>query len=150
MIQDGSIEGALVVAANNITQPNCGYLFEYLDLLTSEECCRSFDENANGYVRSESSIALFLQRKQDAKRIYAKIEFCDTFYEGLLSHTLLGYDEEYLKNCLLKIYERNGGDAIAKDLAFMELSGTAIKVRKSYILGYIVRRAMCNFYAYSP
>lgn len=85
---------------------------------------------ANGFVRSESSVALFLQREQDAKRIYARINFCDSLYDGSLHHTLLGYDEEYLKNLLLKIYERNGGDAIAADLAFMELSGSAVKVRK--------------------
>lgn len=136
MIQDGSIEGALVVAASVITHPNSSYIFDNLNMLTSEEFCCPFDENASGYVRSDGSVALFLQRKQDAKRIYAKFNFCDTLYEGLLRHTLLGYDEEYLRNSILKIYERNGGDAIAKDLAFLELSGTAVKVCKRQNISY--------------
>lgn len=83
---------------------------------------------ANGFVRSESTVALFLQREQDAKRIYAKINFSDSLYDGSFPQTILGHSEEYLRNLLSTIYERNGGDTIAADLAFMELSGSAVKV----------------------
>ena len=82
-------------------------------------------------MRSESTVALFLQRAQDAKRQYAKLEFCDVYFDGLSPHTLLGYDEEYLRNSLRRIYERNEGGVSAEDLAFIELTGCAIKVEYS-------------------
>lgn len=89
--------------------------------------------SANGFVRSESTVAIFLQRAQDAKRQYAKLVFCDNFFEGLTGHCLLGYDDEYIKNSLREIYERNKSAALAQDIAFMELTGCAIKVEYSSV-----------------
>lgn len=89
--------------------------------------------SANGFVRSECSVVFFLQREQDAKRQYAKLLLCDVIFEGLSSHTLLGYDEKYLKNSLRKIYERNENAAVAEDIAFLELTGCAVEVNQSII-----------------
>lgn len=35
--------------------------------------CKSFVDGANGYVRSESVSAVFIQKAKDARRIYAKV-----------------------------------------------------------------------------
>ncbi|KAK7602862.1 hypothetical protein V9T40_006836 [Parthenolecanium corni] len=83
---------------------------------------------ANGFVKSESTVVFFLQREEDAKRQYAKLLLCDNIFEGLSSHTLTGYDEEYLKNSLSKIYERNMDSVPSEDIAFVELTGCAIKI----------------------
>lgn len=41
--------------------------------LSKDGYSRSFDEGANGYVRSDAIVALFLQKSNDAKRIYAHL-----------------------------------------------------------------------------
>lgn len=102
---------------------------------------------ANGFVRSEGAVVLFLQREQDAKRQYAKLLLCDTIFEGLSSHTLLGYDEEYLKNSLSKIYERNENASVVEDVAFVELTGCAVKVQK-YFLFFKLRYRWLGFRIY--
>lgn len=84
--------------------------------------------SANGFVRSEGTVAFFLQREQDAKRHYAKLLLCDNIFDGLSSHTLLGYDEEYVKNSLTQIYERNMNSLYPEDIGFVELTGCATKV----------------------
>ncbi|KAK7571973.1 hypothetical protein V9T40_014445 [Parthenolecanium corni] len=130
-ISDGTIEAAVVIAVSNISDPKFSYQYMNLDLLSLEGISRSFDKNANGFVRSESAVAFFLQREQEAKRQYAKLILCDTIFDGLSSHTLLGYDEEYLKNSLNKIYERNAEGTLAEDVAFLELTGSAVKKLES-------------------
>lgn len=44
--------------------------------------CRPFDKDATGYTRSEAINCLFIQRKRDAKRVYASIVYSKTNCDG--------------------------------------------------------------------
>lgn len=88
--------------------------------------CKSFDEAANGYVRSEAVCVLYLQKAKYAKRVYAKVVHaktnCDgykeqgiTYPSGPLQQRLL---EEFYEECEIK----------PSDLAWIEAHGTGTKV----------------------
>lgn len=59
-----------------------------MGVIAKDGFCRPFDEKASGYTRSEAICVMYLQRKKDAKRIYANLVYskanCDGFkIEGI-------------------------------------------------------------------
>lgn len=44
--------------------------------------CRPFDQNASGYTRSEAICCLFLQKRKQAKRVYANFLYSKTNCDG--------------------------------------------------------------------
>jgi len=62
--------------------------FYRLGVLAKDGICRSFDENAHGYVRSESVSTLFLQKRRDAKRVYATVVYSKTNVDGFKNEGL--------------------------------------------------------------
>jgi fatty acid synthase len=51
--------------------------------MTSQECkCKAFDASADGYARAEALGVLLLQKKKDAKRVYATIRHTKTNADG--------------------------------------------------------------------
>jgi fatty acid synthase len=67
----GECDAALVCGANLMLSPSMFIKSTKVDAISMTGFCRPFDEDADGYVKSEAVGALFLQRKRDAKRIYA-------------------------------------------------------------------------------
>lgn len=59
-----------------------------MGVIAKDGYCRPFDHKASGYTRSEAVCVMYLQRKKDAKRIYANVIYskanCDGFkIEGI-------------------------------------------------------------------
>lgn len=59
-----------------------------MGVIAKDGFCRPFDHKASGYTRSEAVCVMYLQRKRDAKRIYANLVYskanCDGFkIEGI-------------------------------------------------------------------
>lgn len=48
-------------------------LYCSLGVLSIDGKCKSFDETADGYVRSEAASVILLQKAKNAKRIYAEV-----------------------------------------------------------------------------
>lgn len=72
-IKKGDCESALVIGTALIFSP---YIIESMQkskIINAEGKSQPFDKNASGYVRGESVSVIYLQKKQDAKRIYASI-----------------------------------------------------------------------------
>ncbi|XP_047000141.1 fatty acid synthase-like [Schistocerca americana] len=72
-ISEGRCKAALIGSANQVLYPNPCHHMAKAGLLSPDGATRSFDDAGNGYGRSEASVALFLQRKRDAKRIYCSV-----------------------------------------------------------------------------
>ncbi|KAK7792287.1 hypothetical protein R5R35_011034 [Gryllus longicercus] len=72
-IQSGQVECALVGGTNLVLHPYVSLQFMRLGVLSKEGMCRPMDEDANGYTRSEAIAAVFLQRANDARRVYATV-----------------------------------------------------------------------------
>ncbi|CAI6352158.1 unnamed protein product [Macrosiphum euphorbiae] len=125
-IRDGHCDSALVGGCNLCLHPYVSLQFARLGVLCADGRCKSFDEAANGYVRSEAVCVLYLQKAKNAKRVYAKVVHaktnCDgykeqgiTYPSGPLQQRLL---EEFYEECEIK----------PSDLAWIEAHGTGTKV----------------------
>jgi fatty acid synthase len=78
----GECDAALVCGANLMLSPHIMAMSRKIDAINANGFCRPFDHEADGYVKSESAGVLFLQRKRDAKRIYASILHTKTNCDG--------------------------------------------------------------------
>ncbi len=67
-IQSGECEGALVGGVNVIASPYIHHSFSKNGMLNKEGRCKSFDQDANGYVRSEGVVCLYLKPLAAAQR----------------------------------------------------------------------------------
>lgn len=125
-IRDGHCDAAIVGGSNLCLHPYVSLQFARLGVLSADGRCKSFDEAANGYCRSEAISVVYLQKKKDARRIYATVVHaktnCDgfkeqgiTFPSGPLQQKLL---EDFYQECLVD----------PSKLAWIEAHGTGTKV----------------------
>lgn len=67
-LRQGNCDMALTGAVNLILRAEAHASFSSLQALATSGRCRSFDESADGYIRSEGSAVLVLKRLEDARR----------------------------------------------------------------------------------
>ncbi|XP_049273337.1 fatty acid synthase-like [Rhipicephalus sanguineus] len=72
-IRSGRCEAAIVGGASVTLDPHLMTNFNLLGVLSKDGKCRPFDSKSNGYVRSETVGAFFVQRYSDARRVYARV-----------------------------------------------------------------------------
>ncbi|XP_065298319.2 fatty acid synthase-like [Dermacentor albipictus] len=72
-LRSGRCEGAIVGAGNLNLDPCVAVNFRQLGVLSDDGKCKAFDSSGDGYVRSETVGSMFLQRRSDARRVYAKV-----------------------------------------------------------------------------
>nr|WIW72532.1 fatty acid synthase [Kerria lacca] len=125
-IRDGICDAAIVGGCNLCLHPYVSLQFARLGVLSPDGKCKSFDESANGYCRSETVAVVLLQKMKDARRVYARLVHaktnCDgykeqgiTYPSGLMQKRLL---EEFYEECEIK----------PNSLNFIEAHGTGTKV----------------------
>ena len=67
-LRNHEADAALAGAVNLILSPDVTVAFSKARMLSSDGCCRPFDEDANGYVRGEGCGLVMLKRLTDAVR----------------------------------------------------------------------------------
>lgn len=128
-IRDGYCDSALVGGCNLCLHPYLSLQFARIGALSMDGRCKSLDEAANGYARSEAVCVLYLQKVKHAKRVYARVVHAKTnndgykeqgitYPSGILQQRLL---EEFYDECEIK----------PSDIAWVEAHGTGTKVRIS-------------------
>lgn len=65
-IRDGECREALVGGVNIICHPENSIAYYKAGMLSADGVCRPFDSKANGYVRSEGAVMLFIKPLKDA------------------------------------------------------------------------------------
>ncbi|KAJ8679083.1 hypothetical protein QAD02_014870 [Eretmocerus hayati] len=125
-IRDGLCDAALVGGANLCLHPYVSLQFSRLGVLSPDGRCKSFDESANGYARSEAISVIFLQKAKDAKRIYATYLHGKTNCDGFKEQGIT-FPSSIMQGKLLKeFYEEIGVPPTSLD--FIEAHGTGTKV----------------------
>ncbi|CAH2981095.1 unnamed protein product [Chilo suppressalis] len=72
-IRAGHCDAAIVAGSNLCLKPGNSLNFHRLSMLSPDGRCAAFDASGKGYVRSEAVVAVLLQRRSDARRVYATV-----------------------------------------------------------------------------
>ncbi|CAG2055270.1 unnamed protein product [Timema podura] len=124
-IKKGYCETALVGTITFALHPELSYNLKELGVLSEDGCNRSFDDEANGIVRSEASVVMFLQKAKNAKRIYASIVHSQFDCYGDRKSGYAVPLEYPLTTLLSSFYQRCGIDPSL--ISYLEADGSGIK-----------------------
>ncbi|KAF7995900.1 hypothetical protein HCN44_007007 [Aphidius gifuensis] len=125
-IRSGQCEAAIVGGCNLCLLPNTTLQFKRLGVLSRDGRCKSFDERANGYVRSETVSVAYLQKAKNAKRIYATIVHGKTNCDGFKERGIL-FPSSVMQTALLRqFYEECR--VPPQSIAYVEAHGTGTAV----------------------
>ncbi|CAH0760904.1 unnamed protein product [Diatraea saccharalis] len=72
-IRAGHCDAAIVAGSNLCLKPGNSLNFHRLSMLSPDGRCAAFDASGKGYVRSEAVVSVVLQRRSDARRVYATV-----------------------------------------------------------------------------
>ncbi len=81
-LRNNQCERAIVVGINMSLRATTQLQFYKLNMISPDGHCKCLDETANGYSKGEACVVILLQRKSDAKRIYATVIHTKTNTDG--------------------------------------------------------------------
>jgi len=122
----GVCDAAIVATANLCLAPYSSHIFNSLGLLSSDGKCKVFDKSADGFVRSEAVGALFLQRRSEAKRIYATVIHAKTNTDGFKAIGLFAPFWLRQRNLMIETFQEAGVDP--HQVKYFESHGTGTNV----------------------
>ncbi|XP_046963779.1 fatty acid synthase-like [Vanessa cardui] len=125
-IRDGHCDAAIVGGTNLCLHPSVSWHFFKLGVLSPDGRCKSFDNNANGYVRSEAIAACFLQKAKDSRRVYAQVLHAKTNCDGYKEQGITYPAGDIQKLLLSEFYEECS--IPPSTLEFVEAHGTGTRV----------------------
>uniref|UniRef100_A0A1B0FKI3 Ketosynthase family 3 (KS3) domain-containing protein n=1 Tax=Glossina morsitans morsitans TaxID=37546 RepID=A0A1B0FKI3_GLOMM len=123
---NGEIDAAIIGGSNLCLHPFVTLQFARLGVLAPDGYCRPFDKNASGYTRSEAISCLFLQRKRNAKRVYATVVYSKTNCDGHKAEGITYPSGKLQEQLLREFYQEI--DVLPENLGFMEAHSTGTKV----------------------
>lgn len=121
-MRSGQCDQALVCGTNLTLHPYTTINFMRLGVLSADGYCRPFDQNANGYTRSECICSIFLQKSKDAKRIYGKFLYSNTNCDGHKEEGILYPSGKMQEKLISAFYKELSMDPRTVD--YVEAHGT--------------------------
>ena len=103
-------------------------------MLSNDGACRAFDSNGTGYVRSETVATVFIQKRNDAKRLYATILHSKTNTDGWKKDGITFPSGQMQKALLENIYQELRLDP--SQIGYVEAHGTGTRAGSSVDLRF--------------
>ncbi|OQV25865.1 Fatty acid synthase [Hypsibius exemplaris] len=125
-IKHGVCDAALVGGVSLVYQPKVSYQILKLGLLCKDGMCKVFDEAADGYVRAEAIVCLLLQKRKNAKRIYATLLHSKINNDGFKEQGITFPCTESQGQLVAEVYAEAGVDP--EDVEYVEAHGTGTKI----------------------
>ncbi|CAH0625662.1 unnamed protein product [Chrysodeixis includens] len=124
-IKSGQCEAAIVGGCSYITHPCATLNMRKLGMLCLDGKTKSFDKNADGYVRADAINVLFLQKAKNAHRIYAQVYHAKGNYHlrpdaGFLYNR----ESEDLEKFYKEFYSET--DVDPKNIEYIEANGVGL------------------------
>lgn len=88
--------------------------------------CKVFDDSGNGYVRSETVAAVFLQKAKHARRIYSTVLHAKTNSDGYKDSGITFPSRKVQTRLLQEFYEEV--QLSPNELTFLEAHGTGMLI----------------------
>jgi len=126
-IRDGVCDAALVGGCNLCLHPYVSLQFARLGVLSPDGRCKSFDEAANGYCRSEAIVVVLLQKLKNSRRVYCRLVHAKTNCDGYKEQGITYPSGQMQQRLLEEFYEEC--EIEPNNLSFIEAHGTGTKVR---------------------
>ncbi|KAB0791247.1 hypothetical protein PPYR_03047 [Photinus pyralis] len=125
-IRLGKCDAAIVAAGHLCLKPKNTLEFSRLGVLNGDGRCKSFDEAANGYVRSEAVGTLFVQNLKAARRVYAKIINAKANCDGHKEQGISVPSGDEQKALLVALYRECGIQPSSVDFVEAHAPGTKV------------------------
>ena len=142
----GKCEQAIVGGSQINLQPFTNHIFQTTRLNSFDGLPKVWDETADGFVRGEAVCCLFLQRKPDAKRIYATILNSGVNVDGNKRMGMFFPSSEGQEELMVNTYKEVGLDPLKVNYFEAHATGTKVKLaRKAHkftmaLTGYVFLR----------
>lgn len=124
-IISGKCDAAIVVGSNIVLRPLMSLQFLRLSMLAPDGKCKAFDKDATGYVRSDAVVSIFLQKEQQARRIYSYILNSSINTDGYTQEGITFPSSEMQYKLIQNVY--NEININPNDVSYMEAHGTGTK-----------------------
>ncbi|XP_050427979.1 fatty acid synthase-like [Adelges cooleyi] len=125
-IKTGQCEGAIVAGTNLLLKPALSVMYHRYNMLSPTGTSRPFDIGANGYVRSEAIVAIYIRKSKDAKRIYATVAGTSSNTDGFKTEGAT-YPSQFIQSQLIReTYAR--ANLKPTDVHYVEAHGTGTGV----------------------
>jgi fatty acid synthase len=121
-IKSGACDQAIVGGVNLCFAPFSNYMMTAIGAVSVTGQSSVFDEKANGYVRAEACVTIFLQRKNEAKRIYATIVNCKANTDGFKKPGLFYPSAEMQSKLMARVCHEVGVNPLSVE--YFEAHGT--------------------------
>ncbi|XP_054169344.1 fatty acid synthase-like [Oppia nitens] len=125
-IRTGNCDAAIVATGNLTQAPFSNGIYQSIGLLASDGKCKVWDKKADGFVRSETVGSIFLQKRSDAKRVYATVLHAKTNTDGFKSIGLFSPFWLRQRDLMIETYQEAGVDP--NEIKFFESHGTGTNV----------------------
>ena len=123
-IRVGDCDAAIVAGVSVHLRPSIAAAFHNLQMLSDDGRSKCMDASADGYCRSEAVVAILLQKKQVAKRIYATVLNTRTNNDGFKAEGITFPSMAAQRRLMKETYAQAGVDPL--DVKYMEahMTGT--------------------------
>ncbi|XP_048000881.1 fatty acid synthase-like [Leguminivora glycinivorella] len=125
-IRADQCDAAIIAGTNICLNPITSLNFHRLNTLSLEGRCASFDASANGYVRSEAVMAVLLQRRKNARRLYCTVRGARMNTDGYKTQGLTYPIGDMQYRLAKETYEE--ANLRPQDVMYVEAHGTGTKV----------------------
>ncbi|XP_077491594.1 fatty acid synthase-like [Amblyomma americanum] len=125
-LRSGQCNGAIVGGSMLSLKASTSLNFLRLGMLSPDGKCKSFDSRGDGYVRSETVGAFFLQWAAEARRIYAKVTHIKASSDGYKCQGVMFPSSQAQERLLRETYDEAMLDP--RQVAYVEAHGTGTKV----------------------
>lgn len=125
-IRTGQIDAAIVGGAAINLHPAMTIQGMREGYLCRDGRCKVFDETANGYVKAEAVVAVFLQKRSHAKRIYCEVKHSKTAHDGFTEAGITVPSAAEQALLFSQVYQECGLNPA--DVCYVEAHGTGTKV----------------------
>ncbi|XP_068150522.1 fatty acid synthase [Drosophila tropicalis] len=122
----GRCEYALVAGVNLILKPIFALQFLRLGIVSQDGACKTFDAAANGYARADTCAVVLLQRRSQAKRVYASILNVRTNTDGFKEQGVTFPDGRQQQELLKETYGEIGLNP--DEVVYVEAHGSGTPV----------------------
>ncbi|CAG7831203.1 unnamed protein product, partial [Allacma fusca] len=125
-IRNGLCDAAIVASAHTTHDPVGSHCFHQLQMTSPDGKCKVFDAAADGYVRAEAAVSIYICKKQVAKRAYATLVHATTNSDGYKEQGITFPSEIFQERVIRNVYTETGVNPL--EVGYLEVHGTGTKV----------------------